>query len=257
MAFQQIIDMMLNPVFGWLLDIPSLLAILILSAFLGLVSILIQKYATDQAKLKRLKADTKKYQKQIREAQKKGDTGRVMKIQNQMMPMQLDMMKQSFKPLLFTMIPFLVIFFWLSNHFAFYPIEPGQEFAVTANFEDGVSGNVYLNGSSGINILNPEQQIEQSTAGWRAVGEEGTHTLYLSVAGVIFERQVLITTERSYLPPEQKMSGVVKEFNVWNKKILPGGEGFQLFGWKPGWIFYYILSSIPISLGFRKLLNVA
>ena len=256
MAFQEIIDAALNPIFGWLLNIPPILAILFLSLLLGLLSILLQKYMTDQAKMKRLKEDTKKYQKQIKEAQKKKDQKKMMKIQQKMMPLQMSLMKESFKPLLVTMIPFLIIFFWLSNHFAFYPIVPDEPFTVTAEFEEGLGGEATLSVPEQLSLTEPTKQVEDGVATWTLVGPPGRYTLELAYAGATVSREVLITEEREYVQPEKPLSGSVESFNVNNKKLLPAGNGFALFGWKPGWIFWYILFSIPISLGLKKLLGV-
>ncbi|MDD9953952.1 MAG: EMC3/TMCO1 family protein [Candidatus Woesearchaeota archaeon] len=251
----EFIDPFLNPVLGWLLDVPPILALLFLSLVLGLFSTLLQKYMTNQRKMKNLKDETKKMQKQMKEYQKKKQEEKMMKVQAKMMPLQMDLMKESFKPLIVTMIPFLVIFFWLSNHFAFYPILPEESFEVNAEFAKGVSGSAMLS-SETLTIATPEQEVAERFAKWDVTGPLGTHSLVLSFAGAEFTRDVLITTERKYSRPEEKIKGTVKSFNVANKKLLPMGESFNLFGWYPGWIFYYIIFSIPVSLGLKKLLKV-
>lgn len=256
MAFVDIVDAIFNPVFGWLLNIPPILAILILSLLLGLFSTVLQKYLTNQAKMRRIKNDTKKMQKQMREHQKKGETDKVLKVQQQLMPIQMDMMKESFRPLLVTMVPFLLIFFWLSNHFAFYPVQPGESFPVSAEFGSGASGEVTLSVPESFTLDEATKQVVDGEAAWMVSGPEGKHAIQLSYAGATFSRNVLITEARSYEPPVEQFDGPVQSITIGNKKLLPLGDGFNLFGWKPGWIFYYILFSIPISLGFKKLLNV-
>jgi len=254
MGFKEIIDMLLNPVFSWIFNLPPIVAILILSIVLGLLTTLLQKYMTDQAKMKRLKADTKKYQVQMKELQKKGETEKLMKLQKKMMPLQMDLMKESFRPLFVTMIPFLMIFFWLGNHFAFYPILPNQPFTVTAVFDDEVAGEATLI-SENLDIEEPTQQVSNGEIKWNVQGSEGLYAMELSFAGASFKRNVLITTDRSYITPVLPLKGTVEEFNVNNQKLTPLGK-FSLFGWFPGWIFCYILFSIPISLGLKKVLGV-
>ncbi len=255
-GFQSIVDTVLTPVFGWLLRIPSIVAILFLSLLLGLVSTLLQKYLTDQAKMRRLKDDTKKLQKQMKDAQKKGEHDKMLKAQQKMMPIQMDLLRESFKPLLWTMVPFLLIFFWLSVHFAFLPVEPGVPFTVTAAFEDGVSGNATLSVPEGFTVDEPTKAISNGAAVWTVKGPEGEHDLTLHYAGADFTRSVLVTHEREYLPPVQQLHGSVQSITIGNAKLLPLGPGFNLFGWQPSWIFYYIILSIPISLGLKKLLRV-
>ncbi|HIH24978.1 TPA: DUF106 domain-containing protein [Candidatus Woesearchaeota archaeon] len=253
-GFQAFVDMIFNPVFGWLLDVPSLLAIVFLASLLALISTLLQKYLTDQAKMKRLRDDTKKYQEQMKRLRE--DPEKLLKVQQKVMPIQMELMKESFKPLLVTLVPFLLVFFWLSSHFAYFPIEPNTPFTVSATFEEGVGGVAVLGGASVLTIDSPERNVKDGAASWVVKGPAGEHYLNLTFAGATFERKVLITDERAYLQPQMPLSGTVKSFDVGNKKLTPLGDGFSLFGWHPGWIFYYILLSIPLSLLLKKLLKV-
>lgn len=249
-----IIDAIFNPIFGWLLNIPPILAILILSLILGIISTLLQKYLTDQAKMRRIRDDVKKFQKQYKELARKNPE-KALALQQKMLPLQMDMMKESFKPLLVTLIPFLAVFFWLGMHFAYHPIEPDQPFTVTATFEEGVGGVATLH-APGLRVEEAQRPISEGAATWTLSGPAGEHTLTMEFAGANYTREVLITTEREFIQPEKPLGGTVQEFNVGNRKLLPLGQGFNLFGWRPGWIFYYILFSIPISLGLKKLFNV-
>jgi len=248
--YQTLIDTIFNPVFGWMLNIPPIAAILLLALILGLISTLLQKFMTDQAKMKRLRDDTKKYQEQIKKL--KDNPAEMMKVQQKVMPIQMDLMKESFRPLLITLVPFLLIFFWLSNHFAFYPVQPNQPFTVTATFESGVGGNATL-ASGNLTITQPTQEVKDGVASWTVKGPAGTHHLTLEFAGATFKRDVLITTERLYEPPVVPLHGSVTAFNVENEKLKPI-RGFNLFG--GGWIFYYIVFSIPLSLLLKKWLKV-
>ncbi len=254
MTLIQMVDTVLNPVLGWLLVIPPIIAILFLSVVLGLINTLLQKYMTDQAKMKRLKDDTKKLQAKIKSLQKEKKMDEAMSVQQKLMPIQMSLMKESFKPLVVTMVPFLVVFFWLANHFAFLPILPGEPFTVTAGFAQGSGGTATLS-SDGLTIEEPAQPIENGKATWTVSGPEGRHPLTITYAGATFTRDVLITRERAYEQPQKSMRGAVTSFTVNNKKLLPLGS-FSLFGWQPGWIFYYILASIPVSLLFKKLFKV-
>jgi uncharacterized membrane protein (DUF106 family) len=255
-GFQTFIDAIFNPVFGWMLNIPPILAILILAVVLALLSTLLQKYLTDQAKMRRLRDDTKKYQEQMKKLRDKPD--QMMKVQQKILPIQMELMKESFKPLLVTLIPFLLIFFWLSNHFAYYEIQPNQQFVVSAKFEEGITGNATLS-AEGLQIEQPVQTVQQKDgegyAKWLVKGPEGTHKLDLSFAGATITRDVLISTERIYEQPVMPKRGTITEFNVENDKLTPLGN-FNLWGWYPGWIFYYIVLSIPLSLLLKKLLDV-
>ena len=98
----------LNKAPGFLGHISPLWGILLISVILSIVTTLIYKYATDQAMLKQIKEDIKKYQEQLKQC--KDDPAKTLEIQKQMMPLNSKMMMQSMKPMLITIIPFLVIF---------------------------------------------------------------------------------------------------------------------------------------------------
>ena len=72
-----------------------------------------------------------------------------------------------------------------------------------------------------------------------------------------YEHKVLITTENTYETPEKIIrDSKLKTLTIHNKKVQPFGESFNLFGWYPGWLATYILLSLVLSAGFRKLLDV-
>lgn len=255
-TFQTVIDAAFNPIFGWLLNIPPILAIILLASILALVSTLLQKYLTDQAKMRRLRDDTKKMQEQMKKV--KDDPAKLMKIQEKIMPIQLELMKESFKPLLVSLIPFLLVFFWLSNHFAFHNIEPNTPFVVSATFEEGINGNAELY-SETLQITDAMQAVKQDedegVAKWVVKGAAGEHDIVLGFMGANITRKVLISEDRVYETPQMPRRGTVTSFNVENDRLVPLGA-FNMFGWHPGWIFYYIIFSIPLSLLLKKLLDV-
>jgi len=251
-----VIDAALNPVLGWLFLIPPWLAILFLSCVLALLGTLIQKWMTDQAKLRRLREDTKKNQKKHRELLKT-DPEKALKLQQQMLPAQMEMMREGLKPLIVTMIPFLLIAIWMGSHFAFEPILPDEPFTIIVRFADGVSGDATLTAAQDVLIDEATKPIAGGTAQWTLRAPAGTHTISLSAAGGIVQdnRTVLVTVERAYEAPNPPRKGLVAEFSASNAKLAPLGP-VSLFGWRPGWIAVYILFSIPISILLRKALNV-
>src|SRR3989344_4206835 len=168
-----------NLIFAPLLKLPTLAAIIVISFLISLLIIVITKFATDQALMKRLKEEIKEYQKQAKEL--RSEPAKAMEIQKKAMEVNTKYMMHSFKPTLITFIPIILIFGWMSSTFAYESINPGQEFSVTAIFEKDATGNVELNTPEGI-VLNGEKtkKIEGSKASWSMKGEEGLHTLEIS-----------------------------------------------------------------------------
>ncbi len=88
-------------------------SLLILAFAMTLISTLIYKYTTDQASMKIFKEQSKQLQQEMRLL--KDNPGKMMEKNKELREMNMKVMKQSFKPLIYTFIPFGIIFFGLRN----------------------------------------------------------------------------------------------------------------------------------------------
>ena len=93
----------------------NLIGVLIVSIFVSFLITLATAKLVDQELMKKYKKKLKGYQEQMKELQKKGETKKLQKVQSKMMSIQGEMMKGSFKPMIYTMIPIVVIFGWLGH----------------------------------------------------------------------------------------------------------------------------------------------
>ncbi|MDD1655563.1 MAG: EMC3/TMCO1 family protein [Methanomicrobiales archaeon] len=96
--------------------VPFYVVILILSAFTGIATSLIQKYTIDYEKTQEVQARAKEFQREYREAQLSGDEKRIKKLEvkrDRMMAEQLEMSRQQFKPMGYIMVISIPIFLWL------------------------------------------------------------------------------------------------------------------------------------------------
>ncbi len=91
-------------------------SIIVLASAVSLVSILVTKYFTDQNRLKELKARQKELGKLSKEF--RTDIKKVTEINKEMMELSMEMMKHSFKPMIITLIPLLLLFWWVRLTFA-------------------------------------------------------------------------------------------------------------------------------------------
>nr|WP_320162561.1 EMC3/TMCO1 family protein [uncultured Methanoregula sp.] len=96
--------------------IPFFILIVILSAFTGLYSSIIQKYTIDYDKMTESQERMKEFQKEYREAQLSQDEKRIKKLdakRDRVMKEQLEMSQQQFKPMAYILVLTVPIFFWL------------------------------------------------------------------------------------------------------------------------------------------------
>ena len=242
----------LNIIFSPLLKLPILWAVILMSFTISLIIIIITKYTTDQALMKKLKEDLKDHQKQIKEL--RGNPAQAMQVQKKAMELNMKYMSHSLKPTLITFIPIILIFGWMSATFAYESIKPLQEFSITVNFEKNTNGKVDLIVPEAITVIGDKiKNIENNKATWNLKGIEGEYLLEVDFNGQKHQKSVLVTNSDKYIEPIKKIKdSQVKsiQINYRPRKIL------NLFGWKLGWLGTYIIFSIIFTMSLRKLLKV-
>ncbi len=87
------------------------ISVVVISFLITLVMTGITKKFTNQNRMKELKEIQKSCQIKLKDA--KGNTEELQKIQKQMMECSMELMKHSFKPMLFTFIPLIILFWWI------------------------------------------------------------------------------------------------------------------------------------------------
>jgi uncharacterized membrane protein (DUF106 family) len=257
-----LLDTIFNPWLGQALLLPPFWAILIISAFITILVTVVYKYTTNQREMKQIKGDLKKYQKEMRETK---DTKKLMVIQKKALDLNMTYMKSSFKSTLYTFVPIIIIFAWLNMHIAYYPITPNTEFTVMAQFGEGAKGNISISSTPELTALNgATQEIVDNKATWKLKGDTGEYSLKFNYNLEEITQDsakqpltMLITEQREYKTPDKIIpDSKLKMIKIGNKVIHPFGDSFNIFGWYPGWLATYIILSIALSAGLRKLLDV-
>ena len=252
---------------GWLLNFSPFWAIVIISVIFSLITNLAYKFFTDQHVMKQLKTDLKKHQDEMNKT--KDDPKKLMEIQKQAMEKNFEYMKHSMKPTLITFLPIILIFGWLTANLAYDPITPGSDFNTSIIFNEAATGNATIELPEGIESLNGETQTitqKECDGGFftkKKCGEarfllkakeEGEYTLTYKYGDETQDMQVLVTKEQKYLPVLKTTleSKYFESIKTENNKLI----AMNLFGWKVGWLGTYIILSLIISLGMRKVMGL-
>ena len=90
-------------------------SIVVISGIVSLFISLVNYFVMDKDKVKNSRERQKELQKQMKEH--KGNTTKMMEIQKEMMSHVGDNFKHSLKPMMITMLPILVVFYWIKNIF--------------------------------------------------------------------------------------------------------------------------------------------
>jgi len=97
-------------------NIPFYILIVILSAFTGLYSSIIQKYTIDYEKITDAQERMKEFQTEYREATLSKDEKKIKKLdakRDRVMKEQMELSQQQFRPMIYILIISVPIFFWL------------------------------------------------------------------------------------------------------------------------------------------------
>lgn len=97
---------------------PDGQVIAFISIALAIMSALVRKAVLDMKKLNRMKEEMKEQQKIMKESTKSGDTKKMQVAQERLMKLTMENMKYSFKPMLITFIPFIMIFYWIQGQYS-------------------------------------------------------------------------------------------------------------------------------------------
>lgn len=246
-----------DPILNWILVFNPFIAILIISIFLGIITTLVYKYASNQKKIKELKDKTKKLQKKIKKIPKT-EPEKMMEINSQMMKLNGPLLKETMKPTLWTIIPSLLILTWMASNLAFSSISPGQSFTITAEFNDGVTGEISLDSvPDTLEFINGENQIiKDNKAIWELRSEEeNTYSLLFKFRELEINKELIISNSWEYSDPEEiiKEEGI-KKITINNEKTKPF-QGIPVLGGL-NWLWSYIILTMLFTTILRKLLKV-
>ncbi|MBU0980670.1 MAG: DUF106 domain-containing protein [Nanoarchaeota archaeon] len=250
------LESLLNPIFDPLLRLQPLVAIILVAFFMSLIITLINRWMTDQKKMKEIKEEGKAYQKEMKAL--KDNPKKMMEVQKKAMGKNAEYMRMSFKPMLITFIPIIIIFGWLNANMAFVPARPGEVFSTTVVMNKGLTGDVTITLPDGLILLDnvPIKPIEDSMVTWELKGELGDYFIDYTYQDDTVTKEVSITNGDKYKSVSERAdSTMFKELRIDYEKVKPFGS-LSIFGWKPGWLGTYIIFSLIFGLLLRKFMKV-
>ena len=110
------VHFILDPTLGFLLHWNLNYGMLLIILLLSVITVLIQKYFTDQDSLKELKKEQKRIQEEIKKY--KNEPKRAMELQKKQLEALPKTLKLNLKPMVLTSIPLLLFFRWFMDFFA-------------------------------------------------------------------------------------------------------------------------------------------
>jgi uncharacterized membrane protein (DUF106 family) len=204
--------------------------------------------------MKQLKGELTAFQKESKEL--KDHPEKAMEVQKKMMATNSKYMMQSFKPQLISMLPLLVIFWWMNAHFAYMPIGIGQEFPMTVSFSNGVYGNMTIDAPDSISVLSEKTRvIENGQLTWLLkANQTGEYLIEFDMNSKIYSTNVKISEKAGDYDPVLKPIGdsSVKQIAIGNKKNIMLDLGII----KLDWFWSYLIMTLIFSSLLRKWMKV-
>ncbi len=93
--------------------------IFLISTLIAFVITLANKLLVNQERLEKLRKEMQEFQQEMMEARKTNDLRALEKLQNEQMEFmdkQREMMTMSFKPMIVTFVPIILVFYWMAQH---------------------------------------------------------------------------------------------------------------------------------------------
>jgi uncharacterized membrane protein (DUF106 family) len=238
--------------FNWTLALHPTVAILFFATLGALIIILTSKLVLDQKEMKALRDHQKELQKEMKLY--RNDVKKINELNKELMATSSKMFKHSFKLNIYTLIPIIILFSFLSSNFAYYPLQPNSNFNTTLTFgEDAMPSEVEIVLPEEFELIStPEENLSRSLIYEFKATAPGEYNITFKYKERTFEKDVIITLNQKYAPVTKNVvESNLKSITLSNEKMK-----IDLFLFKLNWIWAYILFSLIVNSVLRKLFKV-
>ncbi|MBU0761637.1 MAG: DUF106 domain-containing protein [Candidatus Altiarchaeota archaeon] len=250
---------------------PAGFEIAVISVGITLLSSVVRHFTLDKVKMAEQKEKLKEHKEKADKARKAGDMKTFQKHQNDLMEVSMEQMKHSFKPMMFTMIPILLIFSFMQGTYG--SIGALNDVVVDYTIPQDVAvKSVYFS-------PNGTYEKEEDNFIWSIpridAGVKGVLNVTFTAEGSIdfspTDMRIRYTTYngtsymkdfKSDMPPKDSLLRVYNE-----SSIVDGGKATytieyenmdswmvaDIFGYQLGWLGFYIVFSFISSIVFNKI----
>ena len=115
-VIKETVHLVLDPTAGSLLNWNIMIGMFAIIILINLIMTLVQKYGTDQETLRQMKKEQKELQEEMKKY--KNDPEKLMEFNKKQMENMPRMFEITMKPLVYTIIPFILFFRWFSDYFS-------------------------------------------------------------------------------------------------------------------------------------------
>lgn len=247
--------------FGWLLRLPTDLALLLVALGSSAMLAAVRRWTTDQDLLRRCAADKKRLKDLIRQAKARREGEAVQRHRSTMARVGMMQMRQEWRPLLAAIVPLAILATWAFGRLEFHWPRGGEDIRVVAHFPAASAGRlVHIVPLPGIEA--PEgwvREIREVKVGGQTGGEaewvlrgEGRldpYVLTFRHGHSSYEHPILVGAGK-YLPPlvfhdDELMATEARLRQVRLLGVVPGVPALGIAPWMLAYLIL-VLAAFPV-----------
>ncbi len=266
--FGKIFDLLFIP----LQSLNPWVGMVIVSFLTGILMLVIFRYTSNQAGIKKVKNKIKAHLLELRLY--KDSLGLSMKAQGNILLANLKYITHSFKPLLVMIVPVILILVQMNFWFGYESLKPGEQTLLKVKLEEGynpLQTNLALEVGPDIIIETPPLRIEEyGEVNWRISSRKsGLHHINIIIAGKKISKTISTDTKPlSKLSPIKRRKNFVdelfypveapiaKDIPVKSIEILYPSKSMDLLGFNIHWLIAYFALSIIIGFSLKGIFKV-
>ncbi len=257
-----------DPLLGWLLWLPSDLALVVVALATGAILCFVRLITTNQDLLRRCAQDKRRLKQLLRHARRRKDKAALKRLRKTRSMVTMLALRAEAWPLLVALVPIALLGTWCFQRLAFVPPQAGETIEVAAYFLPAAGRLAHLVPQPGLEaengwvqqiaaVADPAEGPPYGLATWRLRAEPRPvpYQLQIRCQAHTWTKQLLVGQPR-YAPPvefyidqpplvccELKMRPV-KLFG-----LVPGIAALAL----PPWLVGYLVLAVPAALVLRRL----
>ena len=262
-----VFDLMLRP-FSGLSPVWGLLAVSVLT---GIVMVVIFKYTSNQSGIKGAKDKISAYFMEIRLF--KDDMRLMLGAQGRILRTNLTYMKYAVTPMLFMIVPVVLILAQMGIRYAYRPLRPGESVLVKLklaehSFDENTS--ISVEAGDGLQLETPLLRIPGAGEIDFRVGAlaEGRHELSIRIGSETLTQSVLVSgkVRRVYASRSKP--------DFWNMLLYPGqtpipksskveeitmilpSQTISILGWDVNWLVLFFIASLVAGYSLKGVFKV-
>ena len=243
------------------------------SLLIGIIMLIIFRYTSDQQKIRETKSKIRAYIFEL--SLFKDEIGIVLSAQKNIFIYNLKYIKYALKPMLFMMIPLVLILIQLESWYGHRPLKPDESAIVSLKLREGghTLSDITLTAGKGVIVETPPLRIpDQNEIDWRIRAREtGDQDLTFNVPGEEI-RQKVIVSEKGLVQVSPLASASASGFTdtLLNPALrhLPGDSqveqikidypamSIEIYKWHVHWLVIVFVLSIVFGFALKGLFRV-